>query len=200
MEFATALEEARGGADAKQLREWLSYWNQLRRYAAAQELGDRRDAASVRALLGAVFSFGDVAAVEALGQIGDAQCLAPLLTLFEYSCGRPQQLVDTLGRTIAGFGGAGVTALLPFANTRRGSWALDAARAPTEPVRRASAADVEPLVYREDWQSRLLAVELLRCCVDPKAAAPLLARLREDPDVVVRYCARQAYLCQNKRL
>jgi len=217
--LASALQEARAGTAAQELQQWLGYRDELRRYAAARELGARREQEAVPALLRAVFSYGDVAAVEALEKIGDSSCLAPLATLFEHGGDLPRPLLDTIGRTIAGFGDAGVTALLPIANRFRGLRTLAHTRSPqaVEAVRaqlngrlnwvaedilialgamsRVSRRDVavdylESLARREDWQSRLQALQLLHWCVDPMQGASLLAQLRDDPDIAVRGCAQ----------
>ncbi|MBL8211492.1 MAG: HEAT repeat domain-containing protein [Bryobacterales bacterium] len=229
-EFAKEMERVARSDDLATLRLWLRCDGA--RYAAARRLGTLRDKVAVPALLRAVFSEGDIAAVEALGEIGDERCLSPLTTLFEYLEERKHgPLLDTIGRTIAGFGEAGATALLPFADRESGCQALvysKSERVVAELQRQAAdggwqawealvemgllsrrrrkppskltperAAQLTAWAARPDWKSRFeLVVHLLNTpSMLPEDAADLLAKLREDPDPVVRGCARFGLRC-----
>ncbi|MBL8211489.1 MAG: HEAT repeat domain-containing protein, partial [Bryobacterales bacterium] len=224
-EFAAVMEQARRQEHLHELRCWLRWRDAPHRYAAARELGLRRDVGSVDTLLEAVFSEHDLAAAEALAQIGDERCLAPLTTLFTYLSEHSGHLADTIGRTIASFGEAGVTALLPLLDRNGGAGlqalrhtrserAIDAVRSRLgnswqaisvlssmgvlsrwpRPKRRITPewlAALEKQAASPDWMSRYEVVRSLRDWrVDPAGAEPLLARLREDPDIVVRGSAR----------
>jgi len=146
-EFAVVMEQARRQEDLVKLRLWLD-WGQPRRHAAARELGRRRDADAVEALVEAVFSHGDLTAVEALAAIGDERCLAPLTTLFAHLGGRSSKLIDTIGGTIASFGEAGVTALLPLAwKDGRGLQAL-------RHTRSERAVEAVRARVHSNWQAR----------------------------------------------
>lgn len=218
------MERARRQQDLVRLRRDLDSGEQYR-YAAARELGLRRDTGAVDALLEAVFSERDLAAVEALAQIGDERCLAPLATLFAHLSEHRGCLADTIGRTIASFGEAGVSALLPLIDVKggkalqalrhtRSERAVEAVRARLgnswqaisvlasmgvisrwpRPKQRLSPEKLETLETQAaspNWMSRYEVVITLRdWFVDPTGAEHILARFREDPDIVVRGSAR----------
>ncbi len=78
------------------------------RFAAAKALGEREVRQAVPALLGVLFEHHDVAAVEALGRIGDSRALGPLATLFEwwrgYNLFTEPQFLEAVNRAMAQFG------------------------------------------------------------------------------------------------
>jgi HEAT repeat protein len=103
VQLAACSERARRAGSVKDLVAQLETWDSISRYFAARALGERRAAEAIPALLGVVFSQHEVAAVEALGQIGDARVLEPLLVLYEHWSGRASFLA-ALERVIAQFG------------------------------------------------------------------------------------------------
>jgi len=146
----------------------------VERYVGARSAVSRNDRDAVPELLRAAFTYGDIAAIEALGAMGDPASEAPLRMLLQY------QTQDSVVAAIR----CALEGREPPTDVENPAGATWTSRAGQETCPTPDAAS-------GDWKARLNAVRLLQPA-DTEEGQAQLAQLRDDPDIIVSGCARWA--------
>lgn len=159
------------------------------RRSAAKALGRIGGARAVEPLIEALRVKGWVqeAAVDALGNIGDARAAEPLIAYLMINGGGFASEVDRIYEAIAKIGAPAVAPLIAALRVQ------DRAPVRAEPGRPAQVAAVLTFEgQKEDAYKRRYAARALGRIGDARAFDPLVATLRSDPDAFVRWAAAAA--------